>query len=227
MTLSRARLHVGLQSGLRNENSLLQTPAPGALPRESHYARCVFPREESSWDSRSAWKCCRAAFPSVRARWSVQATHPSLAVGAFKTRCLSFALKHILSGRIWSVTVTPTLLHHPIQVTGRLDLGTNWVILMIVGAWISSMVAKNELMGRGRWGRERLEGNYRYLTISRFNRTILLRRYCTLQKWWCDLHLERSREAFPTFESHAQKPAVCMSARETTSTATTARTWGG
>lgn len=125
MTLSRARLHVGLQSGLRNENSLLQTPAPGALPRESHYARCVFPREESSWDSRSAWKCCRAAFPSVRARWSVQATHPSLAVGAFKTRCLSFALKHILSGRIWSVTVTPTLLHHPIQVTGRLDLGTN------------------------------------------------------------------------------------------------------
>lgn len=74
-------LGLGLQSGLRNENPLLQTPAPGALPRESHCARCVLPREESSRDSKAVWKCCHSAFPPVRAWWSLQATHPPLAVG--------------------------------------------------------------------------------------------------------------------------------------------------
>lgn len=76
-----------------------------------------------------------------------------------------------------------------------LNPGTNWVTPMWVGAWITWTVAKN---GEER-GRQRLKGSCRYLTVSRFNRSLWLRRHFTSQKWWCDLHIRRYKEALAEF----------------------------
>lgn len=79
-----------------------------------------------------------------------------------------------------------------------LSPGTNWVTPMWVGAWISLTVAKNVLknvLKKGGKERERLEGSYRYLTVSRFSRSLWPRRHFTSQKCWCDLHIRRYKEA--------------------------------